>query len=444
MDSTSSPLIAERYAVLRTLGQGAFGRTFLAQDGEAGREVAIKMLDTQKVESWKGFELFEREAAVLRSVRHHGVPEIYDSFKAEWEGRPAAFLVMEYVAGQSLATVIAERRHLDPAEASHILLELLGVLDYLHGRVPPILHRDIKPANIVLRPDGFPTLVDFGSVRSAMAAPGQDGSTIVGTYGYMPYEQHMGQASPSSDLYALAATFVHLLTGRAPPEFMNGEGRIAVPEGLPGGEHQRQVLGRMLRSSPAERYQSAREVRQALMISTATPLVPVSRGVLATAERRTAPTLPDLPPAPREIVGHAAHLQRVLAPSTLRSLRPNEDPLRPVGPGSALAMLMMGMVTFGILPIIALARAHTRRQRVQRFLREGHPATAEIVSMQDAKDDMGAKLSRIRYQWVVDGELHRDSDEVLARFSDKWLAGDQIQILYLPDAGYDSLIISVA
>ncbi len=439
----AGPVIDGRYEVLRTLGQGAFGRTFLARDREAGREVAIKMLDTQRVDSLKGFELFEREATVLRSVRHHGVPEVHASLRAAWEGREAAFLVMEYVAGKSLQALIEERHHLDPAEASHLLLELLGVLDYLHGRVPPILHRDIKPANIILRPDGFPTLVDFGAVRSALHGPGHDGSTIVGTYGYMPYEQHMGQASPASDLYALAATYLHLLTGRPPQEFMTPEGRIEVPAGLPGGERQREVLGRLLRPAPTERYQSAREVRQALLASEAAAVGPGSRAVV-TRTHRTALTLPDLPPAPREIKGHAAHLFKVLAPSTLRSMMPNEDPLKPVGLLVTTAMVMASAVTFGILPGIFLVRSHIRRRKVRRFLTEGHAATAEIISMQDAKDDMGTKLSRIRFQWEVDGRLHRDSDEVLARIADKWLVGDQVQILYLPDAGYDSLIISTS
>jgi serine/threonine protein kinase len=443
MPRTEPILIADRYEVLRTLGQGAFGRTFLARDREAGREVAIKMLDTQRVESLKGFELFEREAAVLRSVRHHGVPEVHASLRAEWEGREAAFLVMEYIAGKSLQTLIEERHHLDPAEASHLLLELLGVLDYLHGRVPPILHRDIKPANIILRPDGFPTLVDFGAVRSALHGPGHDGSTIVGTYGYMPYEQHMGQASPASDLYALAATYLHLLTGRPPQEFMTPEGRIEVPAGLPGGERQREVLGRLLRPAPPERYQSAREVRQALLASEAAAVAPASRAVVTTTHR-TALALPDLPPAPREIQGRAAHLLKVLAPSTLRSMMPNEDPLKPVGVLVTTAMLMAGVVTFGIMPAIFLVRSHIRRRKVRRFLVEGHAATAEIISMQDAKDDMGTKLSRVRFQWEVNGHLHRDSDEVLARIADKWLVGDQVQILYLPEAGYDSLIISTS
>ncbi len=434
------PRIADRYEVLRTLGQGAFGRTFLARDHQSSRDVAIKMLDTRTVETWKGFELFEREAAVLRSVRHHGVPEIYDSIRAEWEGREAAFLVMEYVAGMPLATLIEERRHLDPAEASHLLLELLGVLDYLHGRVPPILHRDIKPANIILRPDGFPTLVDFGAVRTAIHPPGQGGSTIVGTYGYMPYEQHMGQASPASDLYALAATYLHLLTGRAPPEFMNPEGRIEVPNGLPGGDRQRQVLTKMLRPSPPERYQSAREVRQALL---ATEDVATGRG-LAPAPPRTVPAVPDLPPAPRKIEGPTAALLRELVPSAVRVMSASKTPGEPIGFATGMALIAVGLVTFGIVPAIYLASSRIRRQRVLRFLRDGVPAIAEIITMQDAKNDMGVKISRIRYQWQVDGRLHRDSDEVLAIYSDKWAVGEPIRILYLPDQGFNSLVISTA
>ncbi len=434
-------LIAGRYEVLRTLGQGAFGRTFLARDQQGGREVAIKMLDTQKVDSFKGFELFEREAAVLRSVRHHGVPEIYDSLRAEWEGSPAAFLVMEYVAGKSLEALITERRHLDPTEATHILLELLGVLDYLHGRVPPILHRDIKPANIILRPDGFPTLVDFGAVRSAIHAPGRDGSTIVGTYGYMPYEQHMGQATPSSDLYALAATFIHLLTGRAPPEFLNAEGRIAVPESLPGGERLRLVLSRMLRLSPAERFQSAREVRQAL-VESAEPAPPRVALTHTASNTRRAVAVVELPPVPRTIEGDTETLLRRLAPSAWRAMFSTRPLNEPISPGIAAVVLLGGVVTFGILPVVYLARARARRLRVSRFLEHGLPATAEIISIQDAKDDLGTKICRIRYQWESEGVLHRGSDEVWASLSSRWLAGDQIQILYLPDNDFDSLVIT--
>ena len=261
-----STLLAGRFEVIRTLGQGAFGRTLLARDTRptGGREVAIKLLDERGRPDAKAYQLFEREADVLRGLRHHGIPEVYEAFHESWDGSPAAFLVMEYIEGSSLAQIIEERRPMSITDTMHLLLELLGILDYLHNRVPPILHRDIKPANIIVRPNGFPALVDFGSVRRVFLSPEESGSTIAGTYGYMPYEQYMGQASPASDLYAAAATFLHLLTGRAPRDFMNEEGRIQVPESLPGEPRLRDVLARLLRPSPAERFSSAREVRSAL------------------------------------------------------------------------------------------------------------------------------------------------------------------------------------
>lgn len=438
-DPATGSVISDRYAVLRTLGQGAFGRTFLARDRESGREVAIKMLDTRRVDSFKGFELFEREAAVLRSVRHHGVPEIHASLRAEWEDRPAAFLVMEYVEGKSLADLIEERNHLDPALASHVLLELLGVLDYLHGRVPPILHRDIKPANIILRPDGFPTLVDFGAVRSAIHAPGQDGSTIVGTYGYMPYEQHMGQALPASDLYALAATFVHLLTGRPPPEFMNAEGRIAVPESLPGGPRLREVLSRMLCLSPAERFQSARDVRQALMTAEGQTVAPGRS--LAPPTPRTLPAAPMLPPAPRPLEGETRERFLAIAPTTWKYMNAEGDPHEKADILDKLLIAFLSLITAGLLPAIFWGKARARRRKLRRFFQEGVPAVAVITAMQDEKVEFNVKITRVRYEWEADGRLHRDSDEAFSALSDRWRVGDQIEVLYIPERGYDSVIV---
>src|SRR5262245_35149068 len=148
--SATSTKIADRYEVLETIGQGAFGRTFLARDTRADRTVAIKMLETRNAD-WKAHELFEREAAVLRSLRHHGIPEVFEAVRASWNGSEASFLVMEHVEGMSLARMVAGERHVGPVDAVHLLLELLSILEYLHGRVPPILHRDIKPAHILVR-----------------------------------------------------------------------------------------------------------------------------------------------------------------------------------------------------------------------------------------------------------------------------------------------------
>lgn len=437
----SPTLLAGRYEVLRLLGEGAFGRTMLARDRESGREVAVKLLDPKRADSLKAFELFEREAAVLRAIRHHGVPEIYDAFRAEWEGRTAAVMVMEYIDGRALSTIIAERHHLDPDAALHIFVELLGVLDYLHGRVPPILHRDIKPANVIIRPEGFPTLVDFGAVRTALHAPGQDGSTIVGTYGYMPYEQHMGQATPSSDLYALAATMLHLLTGRAPQEFLTEAGRIEVPEGLPGGPRVREVLARMLAPTPPERFASARAVRQALLAASAHEPLPAAGHQLTPAPARPVPALPDLPPAPRPLAGATRQQFDALAPTTWRYLNADEAPTSRTDPAGVALVMFFSLVTAGVLPLMFWARARARRRKLRRFFEHGVPAIAEVTAMQDQKVEFEVKLTRVRYEWQADGAVHRDSDETFTWTSDKWRVGDRIRILYLPAQGYDSVII---
>src|SRR5688572_5204008 len=103
-------VVAGRYELLRPLGQGSFGHTYLGRDSTSGREVAIKVLDARGVPDWKAYELFEREAAVLRSLRHPGVPEVHDLSRGDWRGGSAAFLVMEYIEGTSLQQVIDEQR----------------------------------------------------------------------------------------------------------------------------------------------------------------------------------------------------------------------------------------------------------------------------------------------------------------------------------------------
>src|SRR5687768_17119719 len=98
--------IGGRYEIIRTLGQGAFGHTFLARDRDNDRFVAIKLLDTRGRRDPKAYELFKREAEVLRAVRHHGIPEVFETLQDVWVGTPAAFLVMEYIEGTSIGQII--------------------------------------------------------------------------------------------------------------------------------------------------------------------------------------------------------------------------------------------------------------------------------------------------------------------------------------------------
>jgi serine/threonine protein kinase len=120
---------------VRALGRGSFGHTYLAVDTAAGdREVALKQLHAEGERGWKAFELFEREAAALRSLRHHGIPEIFDHLHESADGVVIAYLVMEYVAGASLEQRIAERVGLDPSALLRLVLGLLDILEYLHAR----------------------------------------------------------------------------------------------------------------------------------------------------------------------------------------------------------------------------------------------------------------------------------------------------------------------
>jgi serine/threonine protein kinase len=431
--------ISDRYEVIRPLGRGSFGQTLLARDRSLEQTVAIKVLHPRVAHDWKTFELFDREAAVLRELRHPGIPAVHEFFRAPWQEGEAAFLVMEYVEGESLAEIIAQPRHLDGASVLHLFLEMLGVLDYLHTRVPPVLHRDIKPGNVIVRPSGSPALVDFGAVRNVFHRADESGSTVVGTYGYMPYEQMMGQASPASDLYALAATFLHLITGRAPPEFMNDAGRLEVPPALPCGEHLRALLARLLSPAPADRFASAQAARSALLeamsgTSVTAPL-PARSTPLSVAYDFSTPT-------PRPLNGELRALLRKAAYTPGRII----DSTGKGDTGWNIADLFLlglfSVLTAGVLPAVVWSAYRSRKKRLKRFLSQGLPATARVLDMAEESIGFDIKLTRVRYEFEVDGRLYRDSDQVLPVIARRWDAGTAIQVLYEPDRDFDSVIIS--
>ena len=428
--------VGPRYEVVRPLGRGGFAHTYLARDLEGGREVALKTLQGRVVADLKAYELFEREARVLLGLRHRGVPEFIEFFRADLNGASSAVLVMEYVDGISLAQSIADGPPLAPLQVLDLMLELLGVLDYLHTRAPPILHRDIKPANVIVRADGGPVLVDFGAVRNVFKTPGESGSTVVGTYGYMPYEQYMGQASPASDLYALGATFLHLVTGRPPSDFMADEGHIAVPASLPVGEPMRSVIARLLEPVPAKRPASARAARDALLAAPTRP-----PGTAVTAAPHT--PLLVLEPAPRALAGAAAERYTALAYSTRRMMEPTEAPGEPWGVLDWITVIFFSALTAGVLPGLFFAMARARKRRLRRFFRDGIPTTATILDFRPEDAAFGVKYTRVRYEFQADGRTQRGSDVVLPVIADRWREGEQLDILYIPERSHDSIIISV-
>jgi serine/threonine protein kinase len=433
--------VLDRYEIVRPLGQGGFGSTWLGRDIQLDRPVVLKVLRARGDADLKAYELFQREAAVMRELRHPAIPAIHASFRAPWDGTEAAMLVMEYVEGTSIESMIADRRHFDAEDVRNLFVEALGLLDYLHTRVPPVLHRDIKPANLILRNDGSLAFVDFGAVRNVFRAAEEAGSTIVGTYGYMPYEQYMGQASPPSDLYALAATFLHLLTGRPPGDFLSTSGRIEVPPDLPCGEPFRSVIARMLAPSPADRFPGARAARAALFGT----VVPATRSAASARPPTTAPAvgLTAWSPVPRSLEGPTGEQYRSVAYSMWQLIDPESKHPKPTLIDRGM-VAFFSILTLGILPLIVLSRVRARRTRLKPFFISGLPAKATILEMARETVEFGGKLVRVRFEFEADGARHRGSDWVLPSIADRWEVGDSTEVLYLPEADYDSVIVSTS
>ncbi len=234
-----------RYRLRRVLGRGAFGTTWLAERNEDGLQVAVKEMLVRDLESFKAFDLFNREAELLRSLQHDAIPGYFDHFQAGQGRQFGLYLVTAFVDGQTLAEELKGRRY-EAREVLAVLRELLEVVAWLHRRSPPVVHRDIKPANVMRRrSDGKLVLIDFGAVKGAARDVDGGGSTVAGTFGYMAPEQFAGRASAASDIYALGVLGLELATRQGPQALLDDTGALQWESSVPDAML-REVLGRMI------------------------------------------------------------------------------------------------------------------------------------------------------------------------------------------------------
>jgi eukaryotic-like serine/threonine-protein kinase len=259
-------VLQERYEILGVQGVGGMGAVYRARDlrfTSVTKIVAVKEMNNTAPDPRVrriSLQNFEREANILASLSHPAIPKIFDYFS---EGN-RSYLILEFVEGQTLEDLVEERKQpFSPEEVVEWGLQVCDVLAYLHGHEPPVIFRDLKPGNLMLRTDGRLMVIDFGIAK--LFEHGQRG-TMIGTEGYSPPEQYRGVAEPRGDLYALAATMHHLLSGRDPrlePPFTFHERPIQIfnsniPEAL------ETVVSKCLAYDLQERYSSATEMGIAL------------------------------------------------------------------------------------------------------------------------------------------------------------------------------------
>jgi serine/threonine protein kinase len=287
---TPGNILGNRYEIVRELGRGGFGRSYLAIDrNKYGEKCVLKEFAPQvrgQAELIKAKELFEREAGVLYKLQHPQIPAFRELLRVDDGSSESLLLVQDYIDGETYLDKLNHRlqQHqvFSESEILDLLQKLLPVLDHIH-RVG-VIHRDISPDNIMYRDrDQLPILIDFGSVKEVAATiishySNAKVETRIGKQGYAPDEQMLrGKVFPSSDLYAVAATALTLLTGKDATQLYNpAEATWEWRKHLSLSPKLGLVFDRLLQHNPSDRYQSAADVMGdlPLMTNTPTPIAP--------------------------------------------------------------------------------------------------------------------------------------------------------------------------
>lgn len=268
-------VLGDRYRVERLLSCSPVREAWLAVNLVDGSLVVVKLLSFGAAVGWDSLKLFEREAAVLKLLDHPRIPKYRDYFCVD-ERILWFVLVEDYIAGCSLAQLLAQGRKFGELDVEGIAKSVLEILIYLHEQVPAVLHRDIKPSNLILGEDNSVYLVDFGAVQDCAAVAGAT-FTVVGTYGYASMEQFGGRAVPASDLYGLGTTLIHLVTGISPADLPQKDLRLQFRELVSISQFFVQWLEYLTEPAPERRPQTARQALELLITKQ-----PISHGLTKT------------------------------------------------------------------------------------------------------------------------------------------------------------------
>ena len=265
----SEQFIAGHYRILKQLGKGAFGHTYLAEDIHLpdDRLCVVKQLKPQSTDEFTietAKRLFPREAAILNKLgKHPQIPRLLAHPAEEQE----FYLIQEYIEGQDLEEEIKPGKKLEESQVIKILDEMLDILTFVHHK--KVIHRDIKPSNVMRqKEDGKLFLIDFGAVKkiATQVSNVQELTVAIGTPGYQPGEQKMGQPRYASDIYALGMMAIFALTGIEPSQLWidRATGEIQWREGIDINPKLAEILDKMVRQDYRDRYRDATAAHQAL------------------------------------------------------------------------------------------------------------------------------------------------------------------------------------
>ena len=258
-------VLAQRYEILQTLGEGGMGAVYKAKDLELDRLVALKVIRPELAKNPAIIERFKQELLLSQRVTHRNVIRIYDL----GEGDGVKFITMEFIEGQDLRSLIFEQKKLSPEEAVAIMEQVCLALDAAHS--VGVIHRDLKPQNIMRDKAGRILVMDFGLARTLEGDGMTQTGALVGTMEYMSPEQALAkELDQRSDIFSAGLIFYELLTGQMP---FRAESALASlikrtqERARPISDHDNTIpqnltaiVSKCLEREPSARYQSAKEL----------------------------------------------------------------------------------------------------------------------------------------------------------------------------------------
>ncbi len=246
-------VIDGKYKILNVIGKGGMSTVYLAMNERVNKQWAVKEIHKN---NYQNFEMDKKEIELMKKLKHPHLPSIVDVIERD----NSLLIVMDYIEGRSLESVLAENKYFRTEQVLVWAEQLCDVLQYLHSQCPPIIYRDMKPGNVMQKPDGNLVLIDFGAAREYKPENLKD-TISLGTRGYAAPEQYRadGQSDARTDIYCLGVMLFQLLTGESPHELRPI--RQIRPELSAGLEA---VIIKCTKIKKEERYQSARELAYAL------------------------------------------------------------------------------------------------------------------------------------------------------------------------------------